>query len=234
MAGPRGGCAPRPLRLGTVCAAVGRSDRPVASDLDGRALLGLRRDRSVDRDASARPGGHPPGRDRRAARSLGAGMLRDARRPKARRARGDRAQRWERHPIDSDPSSKRWPRMGDRRAEGLHRQRRDRRRSRRRGHRRPRSRSSRPRCLHRAQGHRRPVAAAQTRQAGMSRLAHRRDRLGELSRAERAPARRKRATAGANRQRSRVRTRTQANRPGRRRWPGRGHSTPQLSRAGRV
>ena len=78
-------------------------DRPVAADPHGGAVLGLRRDRAVDRDAGARAGGDPPGGDRRAARALGAGVLRHARRHQARRARRHRAERRQRRALDPDP-----------------------------------------------------------------------------------------------------------------------------------
>ena len=71
VADPAGGRPPGALHLGALRRAVGRPDRPVAADPHGGALLGLRRDRAVDRHAGARARGDPPGRHRRAARSAG-------------------------------------------------------------------------------------------------------------------------------------------------------------------
>ena len=145
LADPPGGRPPGPLQVGALRRAVGGPDRPVAADPDGRAVLGLRRNRALDCDARARSRRHPPGRDRRAARALGARVLRHAGRHQARGPRRDRAERRQRHPLDPDASPQGRRRLGDRRPEGVHRERRHRRCARGRGHGRSGGRSPRAR-----------------------------------------------------------------------------------------
>ena len=85
----------------------------------GCAGIGL-----LDRDAGPGAGGDPPGGHRRAARALGAGVLRHPGRHQARGAGGDRAEWRQRRTVDPDPGSPGRRGLGDRRAEGVHRQRR--------------------------------------------------------------------------------------------------------------
>ena len=147
MAGARGGGAqegfynplllPRPDR---------RPDRPVAADLHGGAVLGLRGHRAVDRDAGARAVARCA-RPRPTSSSLrwAPECFGDARRPQARRAvrsPSPRAAATCARPPHPRPPGRR--RLGHRRPEGLHRQRRHRRRPRRRRDRRPRGRPPRP------------------------------------------------------------------------------------------
>ena len=97
-------------------------------------------------------------------------------RHQARRAGGDRAERRQRRPLDPDPRAPGRRRLGDRRPQGVHRQRRDRRRPRRRGHRRPRRRSPRPGRVHRPQGH--PRACTMLRK--LDKLGCRASHTGEI------------------------------------------------------
>jgi hypothetical protein len=91
-----------------------------------------------------------------------------------------------------------------------------------------------PEAGHRAQGNARPLDAAQTGQARLPRLAHRRDPPDRLPRARRSSVGRPPATRGANRQRPRIRARAQAHRPSGGGRAGGSRAAPQLGSPGGI